>query len=290
MNTIKMEVPFFQAPNDIFEIGLTANELIIYLYLARCGNNSKAFPSYKTIGEKTGTSRPTAMRVIKKLEEIGLLYKESRKFVKETTEKQKVFNKSNVYTVQHDLSSVNRIGSITEIPPLVSDRHHPSVTVIPYKELYNNNYLDKELSYMTVTNSRCGSDLNYNSKDDYLKDIESYNQSDLTTEIFSLFYDKYLENNKNYNHYRIKEIDLHICTSDLIEIEKHLEDNYPQFSEVEILKEYLNWYFETNKKHSIKNFASIKAFNTFFVKKYKQYLDNENYFEAETGKVRASYN
>ena len=153
------------------------------------------------------------------------------------------------------------------------------------------------LSYMVTTSDQCRNDLNYNSKDDYLKDIESHNQTDLTLEIFSLFYDKYLENNKNYNHYRIKEIDLHICTSDLtgIEkhlegIEKHLEDNYPQFSERQILKEYLNWYFETNNKHSIKNFASIKAFNTFFVKKYKNYLDNENYFEAGTGKVKANYN
>lgn len=290
MNNIKMEVPYFQAPNDIFEIGLTANELIIYLYLARCGNNSKAFPSYKTIGEKTGTSRPTAMRVVKKLEEIGLLYKESRKIVKDTTDKQKVFNKSNLYVVQHDLTSIKKKGSITQTPPLVSERHHPSITEIPYKELYNNNYLEEELSYMTVDNSRLRNDLNYNSKDDYLKDIESHNQTDLTLEIFSLFYDKYLENNKNYNHYRIKEIDLHICTSDLTGIEKHLEDNYPQFSERQILKEYLNWYFETNNKHSIKNFASIKAFNTFFVKKYKNYLDNENYFEAGTGKVKANYN
>lgn len=143
--TIRMEVPYFQVPNEIFEIGLSNNEILIYIYLARCSNNSTAFPSYKTIGEKTGVSRDTAMRVMKKLENKRLIYKEHRKFIKETDDKQKVFNKSNLYYLEHDLSKFKRLGGSTQPLPLVAQNDHPSSTVPPYKELPINNYLDKEL-------------------------------------------------------------------------------------------------------------------------------------------------
>ena len=143
--TIRMEVPYFQVPNEIFEIGLSNNEILIYIYLARCSNNSTAFPSYKTIGEKTGVSRDTAMRVMKRLENKKLIYKEHRKFIKETDDKQKVFNKSNIYYLEHDLSKFKSLGGSTQPLPLVAQNDHPSSTVPPYKELPINNYLDKEL-------------------------------------------------------------------------------------------------------------------------------------------------
>ena len=165
--TIKMEVPYFQVANDIFEIGLSNNEILVYIYLARCSNNSTAFPSYKTIGEKTGISRDTAIRVMKKLENKNLIYKETRKFIKETDDKQKVFNKSNVYYLEHDLSKFKSLGGSTQPLPLVAQNDHPSSTVQPYKELLNNNYLDKEL---IVKRSSQKNDAlsNYKNKTEYI--------------------------------------------------------------------------------------------------------------------------
>ena len=76
---IFMEVPYFQVPNDIFEIGLDKHELLVYIYLARCGNQcSASFPSYNTIAQKTGISRRKVIECVKSLEEKQLLMKERR--------------------------------------------------------------------------------------------------------------------------------------------------------------------------------------------------------------------
>lgn len=74
-----LSVPFFQVPNDIFEIGLTTSELSVYVYLFRCSNQGKqAFPSYGTIGKKTGLTRRSAIHIIQKLANRGLLIKKYR--------------------------------------------------------------------------------------------------------------------------------------------------------------------------------------------------------------------
>lgn len=77
---IRMQVPYFQTPNSIFEAGLNEHELVTYVYLARCGNHGgQAFPSYKDIADKCGISRSTAIRSVKSLEEKGLLSKQVRR-------------------------------------------------------------------------------------------------------------------------------------------------------------------------------------------------------------------
>jgi hypothetical protein len=50
---IKMEVPYFQVPNAIFEMdNLNLYEKSVYIYLCRCGNHgAQAFPSYQTIAD-----------------------------------------------------------------------------------------------------------------------------------------------------------------------------------------------------------------------------------------------
>jgi len=106
---ITMEVPYFQVPNDIFEIGLDKHELLIYMYLARCGNHgSKAFPSYNKIAEKTGISRRKVIDTIKLLENKKLIVKEKR-YNFERGE-----NYSNVYRIEHDIKST---GSAQYAPP-----------------------------------------------------------------------------------------------------------------------------------------------------------------------------
>ena len=96
---IKMEVPFFQVPNAIFDVGLNSFELSVYMYLARCSNGgAKAFPSYATIAAKCGMSKRKAVDVVNLLERVLLLKKKGRRG------KKKGENYSNVYTVEHNIS------------------------------------------------------------------------------------------------------------------------------------------------------------------------------------------
>ena len=90
MNYIISDIPYFQAPNDIFETDLTNNQKLIYLYLCRCTNNGKtAFPSYQTIANKCGMSKRNAIYCVKVLIERSFIVKQYR--VKEGK------NNSNLY-------------------------------------------------------------------------------------------------------------------------------------------------------------------------------------------------
>jgi len=101
---IRMEVPFFQTPNRIFEVdGLTEHELITYMYLCRCGNNGgAAFPSYNDIGNKTKTSQKTAQRAIEGLIDKGLIIKHNRKG---KSKNGNIVNISNIYEVNINLDT-----------------------------------------------------------------------------------------------------------------------------------------------------------------------------------------
>ena len=82
IDMIKFEVPFFQAPNGIFDLNLDikTNTKLVYLYLCRCGNNgADAFPSYNKIAEVCGIGRRTAIDCVQELVDVNLLYKEGRK-------------------------------------------------------------------------------------------------------------------------------------------------------------------------------------------------------------------
>jgi hypothetical protein len=72
---LDLQTNFFKAPNDIFEIYLNRYELLVYLYLARCANNTKtAFPKEETIMEKCNIRRKNNVsNAIKSLEEKKLL-------------------------------------------------------------------------------------------------------------------------------------------------------------------------------------------------------------------------
>jgi predicted transcriptional regulator len=73
---IRMNFPFFQAPNNIFDLNLTPQDLAVYFYLCRCGNHGgTAFLSYATIAQKCGMSKSTVIRTVKKLLERKLLTK-----------------------------------------------------------------------------------------------------------------------------------------------------------------------------------------------------------------------
>lgn len=76
---IIMDIPYFQVPNSIFEIGLNSYQLSVYMYLCRCCNNGKAgFPSYSTIAARCGMSRRKSIDVIRELEDKQLVIKALR--------------------------------------------------------------------------------------------------------------------------------------------------------------------------------------------------------------------
>lgn len=70
---------FYIMPNELHywlkELGLTAQEKLIYECLVRYSNNSKnnPFPSYNTIQKFASCSRPTISKALEKLEELGLV-------------------------------------------------------------------------------------------------------------------------------------------------------------------------------------------------------------------------
>jgi DNA-binding transcriptional MocR family regulator len=76
---MKIDNKFFKSPNDIFDYNLSEHEIIVYLYLCRCGNNKEfAYPSYSTIAKKCGMNKRTAQRAIEDLLDRKLIKKENR--------------------------------------------------------------------------------------------------------------------------------------------------------------------------------------------------------------------
>ena len=115
----KMQVPYFQAPNNVFELDLSAKEKLVLIYLVRCANQgSEAFPSYSTIARNCTISRSSALRAIRKLEAAGLV----------TVERRPKGNKDNYSNIYHIPSSTMTPGSSTMTPGGGS-------TMTPYKEL-----------------------------------------------------------------------------------------------------------------------------------------------------------
>ncbi len=134
---IRMDVPFFQVANDIFDLdlGLDIYEKTAYIYLARCANNSQAFPSYRTIADKCSMSRRKAVYVIDKLIEKDLISKTSRRLGPDR-------HTSNIYTVNNDLLALQDAscakpsgGSAQDAPPPSAQDAPPSAQDAPNKEL-----------------------------------------------------------------------------------------------------------------------------------------------------------
>ena len=69
---------FFPLPNDIFNLGLCAGEIVVYAYLMFRENREtyQCYPSYKTIGKSIGMSENTVAKYVRSLEDKGLIYTE----------------------------------------------------------------------------------------------------------------------------------------------------------------------------------------------------------------------
>jgi predicted transcriptional regulator len=130
---IKMEVPYFQVPNAIFDredLELSSIEKLVYIYLCRCGNHGgKAFPSYQTISNRTGMSKSSVIRAIDNLIDKKFISKKARK----SSDKNRL---SNIYFVD-----------------LLSHRQYPIVTQTPYKKPVKKKYKQKKSKRSELTNA-----------------------------------------------------------------------------------------------------------------------------------------
>lgn len=64
----------FPVPNEVFQLGLSANEIAVYAYLLRCADRrtGQCHPSMQTIAETLRLARNTVAKYIRSLEEQGL--------------------------------------------------------------------------------------------------------------------------------------------------------------------------------------------------------------------------
>lgn len=172
-DVIKMEVPYFQTPNDIFdlEIEIKAEQIkkngdkketvivkrpmkpqekLVYIYFCRCGNNgSRTFPSYNKIANKCGLSRRTAIDAVGILKNNNFIVKRFRQKVNSSEQD------TNEYFVLDPKSAFlgsaeDAPPSVEGAPPVVHDVHHPSAGDAPKKELIKKNQIKKEtIKYST---------------------------------------------------------------------------------------------------------------------------------------------
>lgn len=93
-----------KAINQAFKSNLSGNIKLVLLALADCADESmQCFPSYSHIAKKASISISTAKRIIKKLEEIGVLKKQHR------FKKGKKQQTSNIYTLTFDGSTLTPV-------------------------------------------------------------------------------------------------------------------------------------------------------------------------------------
>lgn len=89
---------FFPVPNEIFSLGLTDGEILVYTFLMRCEDRKtfKCHPSYATICEAIGRSKNSVKKYVQGLEKKGLIFTESTKV---NTRDGRVHNGSLCYTI-----------------------------------------------------------------------------------------------------------------------------------------------------------------------------------------------
>ena len=69
----------FPLPNEVFQLGLTANDLLVYIYFQyqKGVRSGQCYPSYATIGAAGGMTQPTVQKHVWSLMDKGLIQAES---------------------------------------------------------------------------------------------------------------------------------------------------------------------------------------------------------------------
>ncbi len=88
----------FPLPNEVFQLGLKAGDLLVYIYLQyqKGARSGQCWPSYATIGVAAGMTRKTVQKHVQSLVEKGLIRAEN------TTVRRKdgrAYNGNLLYTV-----------------------------------------------------------------------------------------------------------------------------------------------------------------------------------------------
>ena len=89
---------YFPLPNEIFDLGLTGDEILVYSFLMRCEDRKtfKCYPSYETIAKAIGRSKNSVRKYVSGLESKGFITTEPTKI---TTKDGRVRNGSLCYTI-----------------------------------------------------------------------------------------------------------------------------------------------------------------------------------------------
>ena len=80
---------YFPLPNEIFSLGLSADEVAVYAYLMYCEDRKtfQCHPSYKTIGNAVGMSKNTVKKYVDSLIEKQLITAEPTSVITQKGEK-----------------------------------------------------------------------------------------------------------------------------------------------------------------------------------------------------------
>jgi len=117
-----------KAINEAFKSNLSGNVKLVLLALADCANdNLQCFPSYNHISKKASISISTAKRIIKKLEQIGVLKKQHR------FKKGKKQQTSNIYTLTFGGSTLTPLKVQNNTTIVSSVTPQDSVTAMTYE-------------------------------------------------------------------------------------------------------------------------------------------------------------
>jgi predicted transcriptional regulator len=219
----RMEVPYYQIPNEIHELGLKCIEISVYCYLARCANNGKtAFPSLDTISEKAGTSKTSVQRAIKKLENMGLIFKNNR------CNHENGAYKSNTYVVNVNIDNTS------------SQRDHRVCSERPLGIVRETNY--KELGYKELEYK----EINLPPQDGVLE--KDYTIFDNLKDVDVI---KQINNIISENRNKI--------TTDNYEKSKYIIDEIIEEHGIDTLNDMIKWYMkEKEGGRSIENFIMYK--------------------------------
>ena len=89
---------YFPLPNEIFSLGLSTGEIVVYAYLMYCEDRKtfQCHPSYKTIGKAVGMSKNTVRKHVDGLTEKRLITTEPTSVYTQKGEKR---NGNLLYTV-----------------------------------------------------------------------------------------------------------------------------------------------------------------------------------------------
>ena len=90
---------YFPLPNEIFSLGLSADEVAVYAYLMYCEDRKtfQCHPSYKTIGKAVGMSKNTVRKYVDGLTKKRLITTEPTAVITKKGEKR---NGNLLYTVR----------------------------------------------------------------------------------------------------------------------------------------------------------------------------------------------